>query len=180
MTSKSVLSATARSAIASSFVQALNANENSGSLVTHVCETAHRYLKGQPFDDTDMQATILDISRAKGWKGASLKSRCSEVRVVLKCYATLPDAVSAFRAKANGVQWHDAMKMARKLNAGESVPKAVRAAFESKGVQPKGTPEGRVAGALKGWFKVATGKKRTAILEAAAILGIKLGVKLDA
>jgi hypothetical protein len=59
------------------------------------------------------------------------------------------------------------------------VPKAIRAAFE-KSEGHKGTPEGRAAGALKAWFKVARGAKKQAILEAASTLGLKLGVKLDA
>lgn len=90
----------------------------------------------------------------------------------------MPEAISAFKSKAKRCQWHDSMKMARRLNAGDSIAKAVKAAFV-KGESAKGTPSGRVAGALKAWFK-AEPRKQEKILEACALLGIKLGVKLDA
>lgn len=173
------LTSTARSAIVSSFVEALAANESTGSLVTQVCDTARKYLKGEDMSDEDRSAIVSDIAKARGWKGPSLKSRTSEVNVVLKAYSTLPEAIEAYRAKAKRVQWHDSMKLARRLNAGDSIAQAVKAAF-STGTQSKGsTPSGRVAGALKAWFK-AEPRKQKAILEAAALLGIKLGVKLDA
>lgn len=172
------LSTTARSAIVSSFVDALSANESTGSLVTQVCDTARKYLKGEDMNDEDRSAIVSDIAKARGWKGASMKSRTSEVNVVLKAYSTLPEAIDAYRAKAKSCQWHDSMKLARRLNAGDSITQAVKAAF-TKGQSAKSTPSGRVAGALKAWFK-AEPRKQEKILEAAALLGIKLGVKLDA
>lgn len=180
MTTKqsSSLSTTARSAIVSTFVDALSANESTGSLVTQVCDVARKYLKGEEFSDEDRNAVVTDIAKARGWKGASAKSRISECNVVLKAYSTLPEAIEAYRAKAKRVQWHDSMKLARRLNAGDTIAQAVKAAFV-KGEGNKSTPSGRVAGALKAWFK-AEPRKQEKIIEAAALLGIKLGVKLDA
>lgn len=173
------LSTTARSAIVSSFVDALSANESTGSLVTQVCDVARKYTKGEDISDEDRSAIVSDIAKARGWKGASAKSRTSECNVVLKAHATLPEAIDAYRAKAKRVQWHDSMKLARRLNAGDSVTQAVKAAFATGTQSKKSTPSGRVAGALKAWFKDEP-RKQKAILEAAALLGIKLGVKLDA
>jgi hypothetical protein len=172
------LSTTARSAIVSTFVDALSANESTGSLVTQVCDVARKYLKGEAFSDEDRNAVVSDIAKARGWKGASAKSRISECNVVLRAYGTLPEAIETYRAKAKRCQWHDSMKLARRLNAGDTVAQAVRAAFAKSEGQTV-TPSGRVAGALKSWFKVEP-RKQKAILEAAALLGIKLGVKLDA
>lgn len=172
------LSSTARSAIVSSFVEALAANESTGSLVTQVCDVARKYTKGEDFSDEDRSAIVSDIAKARGWKGASAKSRCSEVNVVLKAHASLPEAIGAFKSKAKRCQWHDSMKIARRLNAGDSITQAVKAAF-TKGESGTSTPSGRVAGALKAWFK-SEPRKQEKILEAAALLGIKLGVKLDA
>src|SRR5690606_32033765 len=101
------LSTTARSAIVSSYVKALNAHEPSGSLVTQVCETAMRYMKGEEIPEDDRKAIVADIARAKGWKGKSAKSRISECNVILKAYAKLGEALEAFSAKAKRVQWHD-------------------------------------------------------------------------
>lgn len=172
------LSTTARSAIVSSFVDALSQNESTGSLVTQVCDTARKYLKGAAISDEDRSAIVSDIAKARGWKGPSLRSRASEVNVVLKAYNKLPEAIEAYRAKAKRVQWHDSMKLARRLNAGDTIAQAVRAAF-TKSDSRQVAPSGRVAGALKAWFK-AEPRKQKAILEAAALLGLKLGVKLDA
>lgn len=172
------LSTTARSAIVSSFVDALSANESTGSLVTQVCDVARKYLKGAEIAEEDRSAIVSDIAKARGWKGKSAKSRCSEANVVLRAYADLPEAIDAFRTKAKRCQWHDSMKLARRINAGDTIAQAVKAAFTTQGA-PKGTPSGRAAGALKAWFK-AEPRKQKAILEAAALLGLKLGVKLDA
>lgn len=173
------LSTTARSAIVSSFVDALSANESTGSLVTQVCDVARKYTKGEEISDDDRSAIVTDIAKARGWKGKSAKSRMSEVNVVLKAHNTLPEAIEMYRAKAKRVQWHDSMKLARRLNAGDTIAQAVKAAFTTGGSSGQTTPSGRVAGALKSWFK-AEPRKQKAILEAAALLGIKLGVKLDA
>ncbi len=173
------LTSTARSAIVSSFVEALSANESTGSLVTQVCDVARKYTKGEDFSDEDRSAIVSDIAKARGWKGASMKSRTSEVNVVLKAHADLPEAIDLFSKKAKRVQWHDSMKLARRINAGDTIAQAVKAAFVTGTDSKKVSPSGRAAGALKAWFK-AEPRKQEKILEACALLGIKLGVKLDA
>ncbi len=179
MSTAIVLSPTARSAIVSSFVEALTSNESTGSLVTQVCDTARKYTKGGEISDDDRSSIVRDIAKAKGWKGKSIKARSSECNVVLKAHAHLPEAIDAYRAKAKRVQWHDSMKLARRLNAGDSITAAVRAAFTTGTQSKQSTPSGRVAGALKSWFKLEP-RKREAILKAADLLNIKLGIKLDA
>lgn len=174
------LSASARSAIASAYVAGLNASENTGSLLHTVCEVGARYLKGERMQDEDTTVISADVARAKGWKGASLAARVSEVKIMLRSLHVLPDAIDAFRERAKACTWHDGMKLARKLAKGESVKKAVSMALTSNKSGERGTPEGHCAGALKRWYKVATPKKREAILNAASTLGIKLGIKLDA
>lgn len=173
------LTSTARSAIVSSFVDAIAHNETSGSLVTQVCDVARKYLKGEAMGDEDRSAIIADIAKARGWKGASVKSRGSECNVVLKAYADLPEAIESYRTKAKRCQWHDSMKLARRINAGDSISKAVAFALKAGKSGAPVSPSGRVAGALKAWFK-AEPRKQKAIMEAAALLNIKLGVKLDA
>jgi hypothetical protein len=163
----------------SSFVDALSANESTGSLVTQVCDVARKYLKGEAMADEDRTSIIADISKARGWKGPSAKSRTSECNIVLKAYADLPEAIDALRTKAKRCQWHDSMKLARRINAGDSISKAVAFALKAGSSGERVSPSGRTAGALKAWFK-AEPRKQKAILEACALLGIKLGVKLDA
>ena len=180
MKSSLVLSTAARSAIVSSYIAALNTAENTGGLITQVCEVATRYTKGNPLSDDDSKAIVSDISKHKGWKGTSARSRESEVRIVLRSAHVLPEAIEAYHAKAKTCTWHDSMKLARGLAKGKSITQCVKLAMESSAPGVRGTPEGRTAGALKAWFKVARGPKKAAILEAAATLGLKLGVKLDA
>ncbi len=180
MKTPNTLSTSARSAIALAYVNGLNATENTGSLLHTVCEVGARYTKGQKMTDEDVAAISGDVARAKGWKGASAQSRTSEVRIMLRSLHVLPDAIDAYRERAKFCTWHDGMKLARKLAKGASVKQAVTAAFTSNKGGERGTPEGHVAGALKRWFKVATPKKKEAILSAASTLGIKLGIKLDA
>jgi hypothetical protein len=167
------LSTAARSAIVSSYVKALDAHETSGSLVTQVCETANRYMKGEEIPEEDRKAIIADIARAKGWKGASAKSRMSECNVILKAYAKLGEAIEMYRAKTKRVQWHDSMKLARRINAGDSVQKAVSFAMR-KGSGSTVTPKGRVAAALKAWYKSedVTAKEKAMIAEAVEVLRI--------
>lgn len=177
------LSNTARTAIVASYVEALSNAENTGALVTQVCDVANRYTKGESISDEDMTAIVGGIAKERGWKGPALKSRASEVRVVLRASATLPEAIKGFRNRADKCDWHTSMKLARCINKGESVQKAINMVHNAQksGGQSKGaTPQGRTAGALKAWWKLAKGEKKTAILRAAEILGLKLGVKLDA
>lgn len=172
------LSTSARSAIVSSFVAALNTAENTGGLVHTVCGIVAKHTKGEPLSAEDAKAIVTDISRAKGWKGDTGANRESEVRVILKANATLPDAIDAFRAKAKGCTWHNSMALARAINKGSSIAQAVKQVFTKK-EGATGTPEGRTAGALKAWHK-ASPRKRDAIMEAAKLLGLKLGIKVDA
>lgn len=148
--------------------------ETGGSLVTQVCDVAMSALKGEEISAQDRKLIVADVAAARNWKDRALRSRGSEVNVVLKAYATLGEAVRLFTKKNNGkCQWHDTMKMARRINAGDRVTEAVAAAFSTESKGKPGNPAGRVAGALKAWYKSAKGEKRAAILKACALLGIE-------
>lgn len=176
------LSTTARSAIVSSYLEALSSAENTGALVTQVCDVANKYTRGEAISDEDMTSIVGGIAKERGWKGPALKSRASEVRVVLRASNTLPEAIKAFRNRADKCDWHTSMKLARCINKGTGVQKAVSqvfAAAKSGGQSAKSNPAGRAAGALKAWWKAAKGEKKAAILRAAEILGLKLNVKVE-
>lgn len=181
MATKSLgLNTQARSAIVASFCNALDTAENTGSLVTQVCETAHKYLRGAEIEKDDSDSIVTDIAKARGWKDAALRSRASEVRVVLRAYNQLGEAIETYSKRANKCDWHTSMKLARRLNAGDSIKQAVLAAFTKASQSPKSTPQGRTAGALKAWYNAARGDKKAAILRAAELLGLRLGVRVDA
>lgn len=173
MKASTSLSSTAISAIASSFVDALSTNESTGSLVTQVCDTARKYLRGEPISDDNRADIVTKIASARGWKKNVLKQRASEVNVVLKAYDELPEAIKLLSTKNNGrAQWHDSMKLARRINAGDSVQKAVAFALK-KATNNTGNPAGRVAGALKAWWNDAP-RKRAEIIKAAQLLGLTI------
>lgn len=168
------LSSTARSAIVSTYITALNTAENTGALVTQVCDVANKYTKGEALNDDDMTAIVGGIARERGWKGPALKSRASEVRVVLKAAHTLPEAIKGFHHKAGKCDWHTSMKLARCINRGEKVKDAIAHTYANKSQSKGSTPQGRTAAALKAWFKEAKGEKRTAIVKAAELLNLKI------
>jgi hypothetical protein len=174
MKSAIALTTSARSAIASAYVAALSTTENTGSLLTQVCEVGARYTKGQPLVKDDVELISADIGRAKGWKGDTLAARISEVRVMLRALHVLPDAIKAYRKESDTCTWHDGMKLARKVNAGKSIKEAVKLVMEG----PKGgntNPIGRLAGAFVACIPKVRGDKREALLDAARALA-KAGV----
>lgn len=170
----------ARNKISSAIVSALSAYENTGLQLTGVCETLQSSLHGQAIGDEDSKSIIGAVARAKGWKGASLKVRSSEVGAILRAYATLPEAVESYKNCNGHCDMPSALRMARFLNRGDSVKQAVKKARASKAQSKGSSPAGRTAAGLKAWYKVANATKKTAILKAAEILGIKLGVKVSA
>jgi hypothetical protein len=174
---KSVLSKTAHSAIVASFCAALDSVENSGSIVTQVCKTAAGYMKGEAIPKPDADAIISGIAKARGWKGDAVKVRSSEVRTVLSVYASLPEAIESYRAKAGSCTWHNALRLARMLRKVGNVGKAITMA-RAKAEAGTANPVGRVAGALKAWFAASRGDKRDAIRKAVAILSTA-GLKLE-
>lgn len=167
------LTSTARSAIVSSFVAALASNESTGSLVAQVCDVARKFTKGNEISDDDRADIVTSIAKARGWKPSALKQRKSEANTILKAHGDLPEAISTFR-KRNGerCQWHDSMKLARRIVAGDTVVKAVAFAMRKK--DPKaGNPMGRIAGALKSAWD-ALPRKRSEIVKAAELLNLKI------
>ena len=173
MASKSIINASTHNRIVTAFTSALASQETSGSLVTQVCDVAMTALRGAEIPTAERKLIVSDIAEARGWEGKTLKARSSEVNVVLKAYNKLGEAVKVFTKKNDGrCLWHDAMKLARRINAGDTIQQAVTAAFQ-KGVGHAPNPAGRVAGALKAWYKSARGDKKAAILKAAQLLGIE-------
>lgn len=171
------LNTSARNAIVSSFCDALDTAENTGGLITQVCETARKFLRGNEIEKEDINEIVNDIARARNWKDNVLRSRASEVRVVLRACNQLGEAISVYSRRAKKCDWHTSMKLARRLNAGDSITQAVSAAFTKSSQSPKSTPQGRTAAALKAWFAEARGTKRDAIIKAISLLN--LSVKLS-
>jgi hypothetical protein len=179
-----LLNTAARGAIVRAFSDAFDSAENTGSVLTQVCNVAHKYIGDGTLTDDDTSAIVRGIVEHRRWPKDQVPARSSEVRTILAAHATLPRAIAAFRERVRVCNWHQAVKLAREIrNAKGNITKAVTAAVSAskRGSQSKGsTPQGRTAAALKAWFKVAKGERRDTILKVAAMLGLKLGVKLEA
>lgn len=178
-----ILNTSARGAIVRAFTDAFDNAENTGSMVTHVCNVAAKFING-PLIDDDYAAVVNGVAQARGWKGPSLKARASEVRTILSTHEQLPSAIDQFKARMGVCNWHQAVRLGREIRKADgNVSKAVNSAVKSakSGGQSKGsTPQGRTAAALKAWFKSAKSDKRDLILKAAQMLGLKLGLKVEA
>lgn len=167
------LSASVHNRIVSALSTTYASYETGGSLVSKVCEVAMSALRGAEIPADARKLIVSDVATARGWKDKALKSRGSEVNVILRAYATLGEAVTSFTKRNGGrCQWHDTMKLARRINAGDSVTQAVTAAFETGPAKPTNYA-GRAAGALKAWYAHAKGAKRAEILKACALLGLE-------
>lgn len=179
-----LLNTSARGAIVRAFAEAFESAENTGSVVTQVCNVARKHIGEGVMTDGDTSAIVSGVVAARGWKGDAVKSRSSEVRTILGAHRELPAAIDGFRSRMHVCNWHQAVKLARELRAAKgNVSKAVQNAIKSakSAGQSKGsTPQGRTAAALKAWFKAAKSDKRDAILKAANLLGLKLGIKVEA
>lgn len=167
-------------AIVAAFVSAYETAENTGSKLGEVCKIANATYKGREVPKEDAENIAQALCDARGWDGATAKVRKSEARKVLSVYTLLPEGINAVRESVGACNWRDALKLATCISKHEGKLKPALAEFKKA---PKGGgkgPQGRVAGALKAWYKEARGEKKQKILEAAALLNIKLGVKLDA
>lgn len=171
---------TGRDAIAAAFIAAYEVAENTGSKIAEVCKLAQQTYKGKPVPDSDAEHIAETLATARGWEGNTAKVRKSEARKVLGVYSTLPEGISHVRKERGSCNWRDALRLATCLSKHDGKLRPALAAFTTQGESAKATPQGRAAGALKAWYKVAKGEKKAKILEAASMLGLKLGIKLDA
>jgi hypothetical protein len=167
-------------AIVAAFVSAYETAENTGSKLADVCKIANATYKGKEVPDEDAENIVQALCDARGWTEKSAKVRKSEARKVLGVYNVLPEGIKHLRDTNGACNWRDALKLATGINKHEGKLKPALSEFKKQPKDGGKGPQGRVAGALKAWYKEARGDKKQKILEAAALLNIKLGVKLDA
>jgi hypothetical protein len=150
-----------RTRIARAVCEALDTRDNTGGIITQVCNTARSIMRGKPFPAADMDAIVQDIAHDRGWKGDAIKVRSSEVRTILHTYAVLPEAIKHAQSKG-ACNWHFALKMARVLKKN---PKLAIASVYSKAGKASASapvsPEGRIASALKALWKEKRAKRST-------------------
>lgn len=171
---------TGRDAVVLAFVDAYVTSENTGSKLADVCNIAKQTYAGKPVPEDDAEYIVDRLADARKWSEASAKVRKSEARKVLGVYTVLPEGIEQVRKDRGSCNWRDALKLATCIAKHDGKLRPALAAFNAKQESGGSTPQGRVASALKGWYKDARGDKRAKILEAAALLNIKLGIKLDA
>ena len=148
------------SAIASAISKGLKEVGGTGSLL-HSCVTiARQHYKGKPMPKHDIDATLDDLATTQAWKGRTADIRKSEYRAVLLAYATLPEAMKAFSAKAGRCSWHDGIALSRLLRTKK--PAAAAAAHANRGKAAKTAKPGDLA---RGDAKAAIAKFAKRVLK---------------
>lgn len=162
---------TGRTAVANAISNALSTVGTTGSLMLDIASTANKHFK-DGVSKEDQDAITQSVSAAQGWKGKTAVSRTSEVRVILRACAKLPQYLKALREKMDSVTWHDAMKLARRINAGDKVSAAVAFVKDNKnaGSDSKPNPKGRALSAILTLYKAVHGENRDVVRKALRML----------
>ncbi len=121
--------------------------DNAGNVVTQCVTAARQVYKGDKIPKIDLSYIADNVARIRGWSPASLKQRKSEVRVILRAYDRLPDAINSYCRKADGFTWHDAVKLARCLGREPSQLQAVKLAL-AKNQPARQTPIKQIGSAV--------------------------------
>lgn len=161
------LDAKGRSAIVKAIGDAAASLGGNGNIVTHVCEVARQYAKGDALSDADQKSIMRSAAQLPSIKGqpnprtrANILSRWS---TVLQTYNLIPEADKQLRASVGAVNWHAVMMLATKLKRDPNTKKAASA----------------VAKSIKTTGKAAVGPKNAKAAKAALAMMIKRAVKLD-
>jgi len=173
---KLTLSSAARSAVVSAYSTALDTQEFSGSLLTTVCKTAAKFMRGKPMPVDDARAIASDLAIKRKWSAESAGARKSEVVTVLSVYQQLPDAVEKL-ADSGAATYFMALALARKLRDGKKLGAAIKEVREGTGGSSKANPVGRLASALFALFQATRGDKRKAVVRIARIAKDDLGAE---
>jgi len=167
---------TGRDAVALALALAYDNAANTGSKIADVCAIARTTYKGKEIPEADVEHIVTRVAESRGWEGATLKVRSSEARKVLGVYSVLPEGIEHVRKTRGACDWRSALKVATCLKRNGGKLKPALAAFMADSDRDAVSPSGRVSSALKRWYKVAKGDKKAKIIEAAELLGLKLGV----
>lgn len=162
---------TARTAMVNAISTALDGVGSTGALMTDIADTARKHYKGEEIPKDDVESIASSVAESQGWNAAARIARTSEIRVILRACAKLPAYLKAATEKMDSFTWHDAMKLARRVNAGDSIPAAV--AFvrgTKKAPHTSVNPKGRAVGALSLLFDSVKGERRDTVRKALKML----------
>lgn len=106
---------TAANAIANALDHAMTQAANTGDFVTQCVSAARKYYNGKAIPDADMLATLDVLQNKRGWSEKSAPVRRSEAQALLREYATITEAVNAYKKKHGGCTWHNVIRLAREL-----------------------------------------------------------------
>lgn len=144
--------------VATAVAKVYDTVENSGSVVTQCVTAARQVYRGKAIPKLDLSYIADNVARIRRWSAASLKQRKSEVRVVLRAYARLPEAIKLYTAKSQTFTWHDAIKLARCLGAEPSMIQALKR-MNAKSASKKTTPGSIIAAAVSRIMNAETGAR---------------------
>ncbi len=112
------------------------------NMVENICQhLTEKYPSGHVETDgvSDVETIVTTIADARGWPQQNGKdtrsrtSRKSEVRAVILAFWELPLASEIWREKATSYEWHDAVRIARRLpKVNNNCERAVNAVLQDK------------------------------------------------
>ncbi len=145
--------------VATAVAKVYDAVENSGSVVTQCVTAARQVYRGNAIPKLDLSYIADNVARIRRWSPASLKQRKSEVRVVLRAYARLPEAIDRYTKNSDGFTWHDAIKLSRCLGAEPSMLQALKR-MNAKVAAKRTTPLSTIGAAVSRIMNVETGASK--------------------
>ena len=134
---------------------------------------------GVTINAADSQAIARECAKNLGWAKTAIKSRASNIRLIVNAGEPLVAVMRHFNKKhggAKGLSWNSALVAARALKRFDgSVAKAVARLQAGAAGHPKAKTNKKVtvSNALNAWYK-ASPKMATQIEKAAKLLGVTL------
>lgn len=159
--------------IVNAFAEAYAEVENSGGRVQNICAMANIRYRGHEVPVSDAKFIAYEIAKRREWEGDTAKVRRSEIRRVLAVYSVLSPAIIAVREKAGACDWRGALRLATLLRQHDGKVRPAVAAFFGQEAR-RASPKSRTESVLRSWYRRAKGEQRTAILKAAALLGLRV------
>ena len=151
--------------VATAISRVYDSVENSGNVVTQCVTAARQVYRGKAIPKIDLSYIADNVARIRKWSPASLKQRKSEVRVVLRAYDRLPEAIEKYTKSSDGFTWHDAIKLSRCLGAEPSMIQALKR-MNAKATGGKITAPKAIGAAVSRIMNVTTGASRLVAFQA--------------
>jgi hypothetical protein len=98
-----------------------------GNVITQCVTSIKGVYRGAEVPKADIEFIAETVAKARGWTVKSRGPRMSEVRKIVRNYASITDACNKLAKKLDVFTWHTAMRLVTQLNKDQTVNQAVAA-----------------------------------------------------